>query len=158
MGVVVRRAEVRDLEAVQEVGRLTWPPTYAFAGEAYIVHGLETWWSRDAIERGMRDTTMLVAVDDDRVVGVANIDFRGDVPVIWKLYVVPESQGTGAGSALMSSLVELAAPSADAVRLEYVDGNDRAERFYARHGFAELRREPGEQPGWPDIVWAERPV
>jgi len=58
----------------------------------------------------------------------------------------------------MSSLVELAAPSADAVRLEYVDGNDRAERFYARHGFAELRREPGEQPGWPDIVWAERPV
>ena len=44
------------------------------------------------------------------------------------------------------------------VRLEYVDGNARAARFYARQGFTEIRREPGEEPGWPDTVWVEKPV
>jgi hypothetical protein len=31
---------------------------------------------------------VLVAVGGGEVVGVGNIDVRGDVPVIWKLYVL----------------------------------------------------------------------
>ncbi|GAA1634449.1 hypothetical protein J3R03_000586 [Actinoplanes couchii] len=42
------------------------------------------------------------------------------------------------------------------MRLEHLDGNDRAARFYAAHGFTELCREPSEQPDWPDTVWLER--
>jgi GNAT superfamily N-acetyltransferase len=158
---VIRAATEDDVDAVRRVGELTWPPTYAFAGDDYVAHGLSTWWSEEATTRSLRDTTVLVAVVDDEIVGMGNIDFRGDVPVIWRLYVVPAAQGTGAGSALLTALIGLVPTGAGAVRLEYVDGNDRAARFYARHGFRELRREPDHHDGrddLPDIVWVERPV
>jgi GNAT superfamily N-acetyltransferase len=150
----IRKAGLGDVEAIMAIGQKTWPPTYAFAGEEFIAHGLATWWSAEATERTLADTTVLVAEDGDDVVGVGNLDRRGPVPIIWKLYVVPEAQGTGAGSTLLAALVAEAA--GEPVRLEYTDGNERAARFYASHGFVEVRREPGEQPGWPDLVWVER--
>jgi len=88
------------------------------------------------------------------VVATGNIDLRHDVPIVWKLYVVPPAQGTGVGSALIREL--LAVADGRPVRLEYIDGNDKAAAFYARHGFVEVRREPNDEPGWPAQVWVER--
>ncbi|WP_127501161.1 GNAT family N-acetyltransferase [Actinoplanes solisilvae] len=136
------------------MGHQTWPQTYAFAGPAYIEHGLATWWSPEAVERSLHATTVLIAEDGTRPLGTGNIDLRGHVAIIWKLYVVPEAQGTGTGSALLTELVGQA-PDLP-VRLEYTDGNHRAARFYAAHGFAEVAREPAGRPGWPDTVWLER--
>jgi GNAT superfamily N-acetyltransferase len=151
--VKIRDAGPGDIDAIIEIGHRTWPATYGFAGDAYVRDGLATWWSAEAIERSLRDTTVLVAAAGDGLLGVGNIDLRGETPIIWKLYVVPESQGTGAGSALIAALLDRA--PGRPVRLEYVDGNDRAAGFYRRRGFTELRREPGGQPGWPDTVWLE---
>ncbi|MFC7278858.1 GNAT family N-acetyltransferase [Paractinoplanes rhizophilus] len=149
----IREAVPGDIDAIIEIGHRTWPPTYGFAGDEYVRDGLATWWSAEAIERSLRDTTMLVAATGDGLRGVGNIDLRGEIPIIWKLYVVPESQGTGAGTALINALIDRA--PGRPVRLEYVDGNARAAGFYRRLGFTELRRDPGERPGWPDTVWME---
>jgi len=149
----IREADQADIDAIKTVGHRTWPETYGFAGADYVADGLARWWSTEAIEQSMRDTTMLVAADDDALLGVGNIDLRGPVPVIWKLYVLPDSQGTGAGSALMAALLDRA--PGRPVRLEYADGNSRAARFYARRGFTELSREPSDRPGWPDTIWME---
>jgi GNAT superfamily N-acetyltransferase len=151
----IRTAGRPDIDAIKDIGERTWPATYGFAGHGYVRNGLDTWWSAEAIERSLRDTTVLVADTGDGLLGVGNIDLRLEVPVIWKLYVVPEAQGTGAGTALIAALLERA--PGRAVRLEYVDGNDRAAQFYRRRGFAELRREPAERPGWPETVWMEHP-
>ena len=102
--------------------------------------------------RSLRTTRTFVAVVDGQVVGMGNLDLRGERPVIWKLYLLPEHQGTGAGHALMDRLLA-EAPAGSEVLLEYTDGNERAARFYHRHGFAELRRDPPELAGWPDQVW-----
>ncbi len=152
----VRLARGDDVSAIQSVGRKTWPTTYAFAGEDYIANGLTTWWSVEALERSLEATTCLVADDGDQLVGMGNIDLRGEVPVIWKLYVVPESQGLGVGSALMAGLIARVPSGTSSVRLEYLAGNERAARFYAAKQFNELRREPAERPGWPELVWVER--
>jgi GNAT superfamily N-acetyltransferase len=154
--VEIRDARDEDVEAIVGIGRATWPATYGFAGADYVRNGLQTWWSAEAIERSLRDTTVLVADDGSGLIGIGNIDLRQSVPIIWKLYVVPNSQGSGAGKALMAAL--LARAPGRPVRLEYVDGNDRAARFYAGQGFTELRREPGERPGWPETVWMEHPA
>ncbi|MFI5897757.1 GNAT family N-acetyltransferase [Actinoplanes sp. NPDC051513] len=149
----IRDAVPGDIDAIIEIGHRTWPATYGFAGDEYVRDGLATWWSAEAVERSLRDTTVLVAAGEQGLLGIGNIDLRGETPIIWKLYVVPESQGTGAGSALISALLERA--PGRPVLLEYVDGNDRAARFYDRRGFTEVRRDPGERPGWPDTVWME---
>jgi len=152
----IRPARTDDVTAIQEIGCKTWPATYSFAGEDFIEDGLVTWWSTEAVRRSLDDTTVLVAEDDDQIIGMGNIDLRGDVAVIWKLYVLPHAQHSGVGSALLAALISNVPDGTESVRLEYVDGNDRAAAFYAANGFTELRREPGSQPGWPETVWAAR--
>ncbi|MCO8269622.1 GNAT family N-acetyltransferase [Actinoplanes sp. TRM 88003] len=150
----IRDATPADIPAIISIGHQTWPPTYAFAGPDYITHGLVTWWSEEAIHRSLDNTTVLMAENDHGPLGTGNIDLRGPTAIIWKLYVTPAAQGTGAGSALLQELVHRAGGTP--VRLEHPDGNTRAARFYAAHGFTELRREPADHPGWPDTVWLER--
>jgi ribosomal protein S18 acetylase RimI-like enzyme len=128
---VVRRATEDDADRVRAVGLATWPSTYAFAGEDFVEHGLAAWWSREAVARGISDTVTLVAETEEGVVGMGNLDLRRDPAVIWKLYVRPEAQGTGVGSALMDALLGALPPDRDTVTIEYMDGNDRAGAFYA---------------------------
>lgn len=152
-GMRIRPAGPADVDAIVEVGHRTWPATYAFAGPAHIASGLATWWSAEAVARSLATTTVLVAEAGGEVVGTGNIDLRGPVPIIWKLYVLPSAQGGGVGSALMRELIGTA--GGRPVRLEYTEGNGAAARFYAAHGFVEVDRESRE--GWPDRVWLERP-
>lgn len=156
--VLVRPATVADVDAITAIGHATWPATYDFAGSDYVEHGLATWWSPEAVTRGLATTTTLVAEADSEVVGVANVDLRPDVPVIWRLYVLPSHQGSGVGGALLRGLVEAVPAGRRAISIEYAAGNDRAAAVYAGHGFVEVRREPAEQPGWPEQIWAERPL
>jgi GNAT superfamily N-acetyltransferase len=153
--VLVRPATSADADAIAAIGHAAWPATYGFAGADYVAHGLATWWSPDAVARGLSTTTTLVAEVDDDIVGMGNIDLRPAVPVIWKLYVLPSHQGRGVGSALLGGLVAAAPSDRRAVSIEYVDGNVRAAAVYARHGFVEVRREAAERAGWPEQVWAE---
>lgn len=158
MRSVVRRANHTDAEAISAIGRAAWPGTYAFAGQEYIEHGLATWWSAAAVERGIAATTTLVAETDHRVVGVGNVDLRPETPVIWKLYVLPDHQGMGIGSTLLRALIEAVPAERRTVAIEYVDGNDRAAAIYARHGFVVTHHEPPDRPEWPGQIWAERPT
>jgi GNAT superfamily N-acetyltransferase len=151
----VRPATEADVDEICEIGRATWPPTYAFAGQDYVAHGLATWWSADAVERGLVTTTTLVAESDGRVVGMGNVDLRPDVPVIWKLYVHPDYQGQGFGSDLLNGLVASVPAARKTVAIEYIEGNVRAASVYASRGFVEVRRDPADRPHWPKQVWAE---
>lgn len=156
--VLVRAATAADVDAIIAVGQATWPATYGFAGADYVEHGLATWWSPAAVTRGLATTTTLVTEVGGEVVGVANVDLRPAVPVIWRLYVLPSCQGAGVGGALLRGLIDAVPSDRRAISIEYADGNDRAAAVYARHGFVEVRREPAERPGWPEQIWAERPL
>jgi hypothetical protein len=43
MTLEIRAASDDDVAAIRDVGELTWPPTYGFAGDEYVAHGLATW-------------------------------------------------------------------------------------------------------------------
>jgi GNAT superfamily N-acetyltransferase len=157
--VQIRQATEDDVDAIRRIGHETWPSTYAAFGSEYVADGLRKWWSHEATLRTLRDTTVVVAeAADGRLVGMGNVDVRPAVPVIWKLYVVPDAHGTGVGAALLQGLIDALPAGTAAVQLEYVDGNARAERFYRKQGFAEIRRDPGERKGWPQLVWMEKPL
>ena len=158
MTVTVRAATLEDLPAIKAVGEATWPTTYAFAGAEYIEHGLATWWSESALARSLRETVVRVGCLDEQIVGVGTLDLRGEFPVIWKMYVLPTAQGSGVGSAVLEALLAEAPPGRGPIRLEYIEGNEPAAAFYRARGFVELRRDPGEQPGWPAQVWMQRDI
>jgi GNAT superfamily N-acetyltransferase len=156
-GVAVRGAVGDDLTGILSVGHRTWLATYEpIAGPEYVAMGLAKWWTSDVVTDAIRKGRTLVAVDGDDVVGVATFGPQDDAFVLWKLYVLPGHHGHGIGSRLMEAVVERALESEHPrITLSYLEGNQQAARFYARHGFVETHREtPGS--GLPESVWMAR--
>lgn len=151
--IQIRPARPTDLPAIQQVGTAAWPVAYDFAGASFVARGLQTWWTPEALTSCLATTQVIVAEQDGVVVGVGNLDTRDDVPVIWKLYVHPDAQGTGIGRALLERLIELAPPEAARVALEYVAGNEPAAAFYTHFGFTEDARTTSADPHDPDTIW-----
>lgn len=81
---------------------------------------------------------VVVAVIDDQIIGLAGAhysDWNGRV-VLWHLYVQPDRRGSGAGRALMQSVVDYAGSvGAWCVWLEAQNVNLPAIRFYQKCGF-----------------------
>jgi putative acetyltransferase len=73
------------------------------------------------------------------------------------LYVLPDFHGSGAGTALLNN----AKANCNQLRLWVFQKNERAIRFYIKHGFFHLRSADGSgnPEGEPDAVylWAPRP-
>ncbi|TQL67930.1 ribosomal protein S18 acetylase RimI-like enzyme [Nocardioides albertanoniae] len=152
----VREATKHDLDAVIHVGVTTWRATYPpFAGEAYVEEGIAKWWSPEAVLPGIENRRVLVAEDDGAVVAMAAYTLFEDHLMLWKLYVLPEVQGSGAGRALMTEVIDRAGDLP--VRLTHLVGNDRAHAVYERLGFATT----GKVAGWadgPGEIAMERPA
>ena len=91
-----------------------------------------------------------VARLDGRVVGYT----RATSTWLDDLYVAPDAQGRGVGTALLRRVL---ARHRDGVGLWVFESNRPARRFYARHGFVELERTDGSanEERAPDIrlVW-----
>lgn len=101
----------------------------------------------------------LVAKVNGELVGIAAID---DAPADWevangltpapaarqlnRLYVAPEFHGTGLADALFTN-VDDGRP----LYLWLIDGNDRAQKFYARRGFSLLPEQFHAGPSWGDV-------
>jgi len=153
----VREAAAEDLDAVIHVGVTTWRATYPpITGEAYVEEGITKWWAPDAVLPGIRAGTVLVAEVDDRVVAMASYSVFKDHLMLWKLYVLPDSQGSGAGGALLSEVIARAGELP--VRRTHLVGNDRAHAVYERLGFVESATVHSPIDGGPEEVVMERPA
>ena len=75
--------------------------------------------------------TTLVAELDGRIVGFGRWDPKGEIPA---LYVLRDAQGYGIGRRLMEAMLERLSDCTQ-VRLEVLEGNDRAIGFYEHMGF-----------------------
>jgi len=155
MSLVIRAADRGDLAAVLDVGHRTWPATYGpIAGDEYVAMGLAKWWTEDATTPAIRAGRVTVAEIDGEVVGIATVGTHENHLVLWKLYVLPEHQGTGIGSALLESVVARATGDYPQIRLSYLVGNASAEGFYRSKGFVEIGRESSGK-GIPESVWMQ---
>lgn len=155
--VLVRGAVGDDLAGVLSVGHRTWLATYEpIAGPEYVAMGLAKWWTSDVVTDSIRKGRTIVAVEGDEVVGVATYGHQDDAVVLWKLYVLPGHHGKGIGTWLLEAVVRRAVESEHRrLTLSYLEGNEQAARFYAKHGFTETHREtPGS--GLPESVWMAR--
>lgn len=149
----IRLAGAGDIDGILEVGRVTWPPTYTpLAGDRYVQEGLGAWWTEQGTMPSISDGRVWVADDGSNITGMAMYGIEDRVVDIWKMYVRPEHQGEGIGSALLTRILAATRESADRVTVAYMDGNTSARVFYERHGFVETHREADELGG-PEIVW-----
>lgn len=83
------------------------------------------------------DRAVITAARGGRIIGYAMVIRDGaDSAELSKIYVLPEHHGTGAAAALMELSVATAEKwGAHRVWLGVNQANQRAQRFYAKHGF-----------------------
>jgi len=153
MTVTVRPALPTDAALLAEVAAVTFPLACPPGSDlADIARVVTTVLSEDAFTRYLADDTrivllavdptaqgalgysMMVAGDPDDADVAAAVSSRPTVELS-KFYVMPQGHGTGAASTLMAATLEAArATGASSVWLGVNQQNERALRFYAKHG------------------------
>jgi ribosomal protein S18 acetylase RimI-like enzyme len=152
----VRPAVVDDVAAVREIGLKTWPVAYdGLVSPEFIADGLAQWWSPEVVERGITAGITLVAVVDERVVGMVGLGQEAGFWVMWKLYVLPECQGQGVGKALLDGAIGALPVGTDQLLLDVLVGNEQAIRFYRKNGFGAPRSTPDRDLG-DELIWMAR--
>jgi GNAT superfamily N-acetyltransferase/chorismate mutase len=148
--VELRPATAADLPAIAEVHLAARAAAgSAFPPSAHPDEEVRAWvsgWDLSAHD-------VCVAARGGRVLGYT----RSTPTWLDDLYVRPEAQGQGVGSALLERVL---AQHPDGVGLWVFESNEPARSFYARHGFVALERTDGSanEERSPDIklVWPGR--
>jgi len=153
MSVAVTTAVPADIAELADVAAQTFPLACPPASPpadiaAFIAANLSAQKFTDYLHD--TDRTVLVARADHRIVGYAMLirgvppdpDVERAVPErpaieLSKIYVLPHGHGGGASAALMDAAISIAmAEGARCAWLGVNQQNQRAQRFYTKHGFA----------------------
>lgn len=135
----VRRVTTDDVERWREfrLAMLAEAP-YAF-GTTYAevaAYDEATWHERVGRMATAADTTYYVAEEDGAWLAGAGGYVEDGIPNVFGVWTRPEARGRGCADACIRAVVEWARTTGAAeVRLWATDGNDAAERVYARLGF-----------------------
>jgi ribosomal protein S18 acetylase RimI-like enzyme len=136
----VRDASWDDAAAVTAIGKRAMPAQYEGLVDHTAVEAAVTQtYSLEAIRRSIQqcvkapDAEFLVAEHSHQVVGFLHYDCFGPEPELHRLYLDNAFRGGGVGSRLIEELHARLAPRSEYVLL-VMQGNDRAIRFYERHG------------------------
>ena len=156
MTVHYRPASPADAAALADLGKRAFCAAFA---HLYKPHNLAAFLSVEhtpgIVAAEIADPGMLVqlAADEDgtllgfcklvlasSLAGHASAQGYGKAPIELKqLYLDPARIGGGIGAALMDWTLDVArARGADEIQLSVWSGNVRAQRFYARYGFAKI--------------------
>lgn len=135
----LRRAVPGDELAVATVHVRSWQAGYRGLLPAAGLAGLRPvdrarWYTFHAVPT-------VIAVEHDAIQGFVTYGDRDGTARIWALYVDPDHWRAGIGTRLLDrAMADLAAAGRRTVDLWVLQGNTRAERFYARHGFTATGR------------------
>jgi len=147
MNISVRKANSYDAEMISLIGKISFRKAF---GNVFDKNNLEEYlknvYKPDKIEVSINreNNAWFVAELDDRPVGFAKVrkfSLNDEIESVSqmqleKIYVLPEYQGSGAGSRLLDEVLNLALElSPDYIWLDVYASNEKAIRFYERSGF-----------------------
>lgn len=143
----IRPATIEDIPAIRAIALRTWPVAYGtILSPDQLTYMLDLMYS----EASLRDqlTTkhhrFLLFIQAGQCLGFAAYEHdhaRSGRTRLHKLYALPEAQGTGVGTALLSHVIDVSRAAGErAVELN-VNRFNKARSFYERHGFQVIRDE-----------------
>ena len=153
MDTIIRRATRADLPAIGRLGAQLVEAHYQFDPQRFLAATPETprgYASYLGTQLAKPDVIVLVAERDGAVVGytyagLEGTDYmalRGPAGALYDIAVDPAHRGHGIGAQLLeATLAELKSLGAPRVVLSTAEGNEPAQRLFARAGFRVTMRE-----------------
>ncbi len=137
----VRRASADDLDAVRQLLHDTWHATYDATMGPDVVNDITArWHSKENLSQQLNDPGWCFLVAENpggTIVGhAAAVRKAPDVVGLTRLYVLPELQGGGAGTALLDTVTDWAGQGTT-IELEVETSNAPAIGFYRKHDFCD---------------------
>jgi ribosomal protein S18 acetylase RimI-like enzyme len=139
MPYTIRPAESIDIAAIRNLAAAVWPVAYRdILSPEQLAYMLELFYSEEALTEQMevRGHQFFLALDEaDVAVGFASFSVSREVAHLHKLYVLPQTQGSGTGAALLRHC-EIGAKQASASVMQLnVNRHNRAKAFYEHQGY-----------------------
>lgn len=137
----VRKATLNDVDRIREIAEITWPVTYSSIISQEQIQFMLDWMYdkttiRKAIEADLQD--FLVIENVNEIVGFAGIEHQYEgksITRLHKLYVLPSTQGTGAGKTLLQAIEKEALMKHSSHLHLNVNKANPAVQFYFKHDF-----------------------
>jgi GNAT superfamily N-acetyltransferase len=144
--VTLRRATLGDMPALARLYRRTVRASLPFVPELHTAEE-DAWWFAERLFAGNEVWLAETAEGPQGYVA-----FRADF--IEHLFIQPQSQGARLGVALLDKAKEAAAE----LSLWTFQANERARRFYERHGFVAVAETDGadNEEKLPDVLYRWR--
>jgi ribosomal protein S18 acetylase RimI-like enzyme len=142
----IRKAALDDFQIINDLAIRTWHKAYdKILSPEQVNYMLEMMYSLDAITEqiSIKGHHFLLLSEDERYLGFASyeLNYLSGVTKLHKLYVLPETQGRGAGGLLMFKVEEAAVSNGnDKVSLN-VNRYNSAVDFYLKSGYAKAGEE-----------------
>ena len=147
---MIRTAVLEDIPAIRLIATITWAQAY----ESMIPKDIQDQYIKDnysyeALEERILNSEMIVATENDLIIGYANYHVKEGVVYLLAIYVLPTEQRSGVGSMLLKHVCKETKLLADELIVEVEVGNIMAEQFYLSHGFEQGQFGYGEIMGHP---------
>ncbi len=144
--VMIRHADVEDIEIIRSLAYQVWPVTYGNLMSAdKLDYVLKLIYSPSALQNQMQQQghTFLIAELDNEPLGFASFSqIKEDgVYKLHKIYVRSDIQGKGLGRALINAVTEHIKKFNATTLILNVKRDNNAKTFYEKFGFAVTREE-----------------
>jgi ribosomal protein S18 acetylase RimI-like enzyme len=152
MNIVVRKADMYDVEMISLIGRISFVNAFENVFDhCNLKEYVRKVYDPDMIARSFEreNNVYLIAEINRRPVGFAKMkifSLNDEIESVSqmeveKMYVLPEYQQSGAGTALLKKAIDFAhQQNSEYLWLNVYTGNHRAVRFYERNGFVKGSR------------------
>ncbi|TSJ47909.1 GNAT family N-acetyltransferase [Fluviicola chungangensis] len=143
----IRLAEKKDVPSIWEVAEKTWPVSYKHViSPGQIRYMLDLMYNPEKIEAAINDPSQAfwLAEENGKVLGFCGIEHNypeTGITRIHKLYILPETQGSGIGKTLVDHVAKEARKCGCTKLHLNVNKRNTAVGFYQKNGFLTDREE-----------------
>jgi len=139
--ITIEQAGPKDFPVIRDIAYKTWPDTYGKILSAEQLHYmLESFYSEKALLENyhQKNHCFLLLCEDGVPLGFASYEhhYLGEnLTRLHKIYLLPESQGKGAGKLLLEAVEAKAKENQSGAVSLNVNRFNKAQTFYGKHGF-----------------------
>lgn len=158
--MAIRTAEASDVAAIRRVAEQSWERDYPdIVSRETATAGLHDWYDETAIseEVDRPDAVVLVAEEEDDVVGFVHGVYSDGEGHLLRVYVDPDRREEGFGADLVAAATkQLTGRGADRVRAMVLAENEAGNAFYESLGFERLEETFETEIGdgfYEECVW-----